>query len=280
MSQTSKSYEVVVKPRTSSSVWNELVELAKNWEVAYALALRSIQVRYKQTVVGVVWAILQPVVTTVIFTFVFSVLARIPSSGDIPYPVFVFSGLLMWQYINRIIGEASDSLVANAGIITKVYFPRLLLPLTPIIAAALDFFLALCVLIVLMLIYGLTPRLTILALPIVLFSAGLLVYSISLILAPLNAIYRDVNIVLPYALQISMYLTPVIYPVSFVPERFQWIFIFNPFATILDSTRSLVLGTPLPSVEAYAILAGYIAIFLFIGLKTFRSMERSIVDRI
>jgi lipopolysaccharide transport system permease protein len=270
---------VVIRPRKLHTIADSINDVWSNREIAWTLALREIQIRYKQSVIGVAWAVLQPLLTTLIFTLIFGFLARIPTDG-VPYPVFVLSGLLLWQYFSKVVVEASGSLVRNEGIITKVFFPRLILPLVPALSAAVELGISLVILLALMLFYGLIPTVYIVFLPLVLLMTGVLGYGIGLTLSPLNAIYRDIGIALPFFVQIGMYLTPVIFPVSFVPQDYRWIFLFNPVATLLDSARAMILGSPFPPLLAYGILLGWTALIFIIGFRTFRKLEPAIVDRI
>lgn len=278
-STPSHKSEVVIRARADHTLAHDVADVWRNRDIAWTLALREIQIRYKQSLIGVAWAVVQPILTTAIFTFVFSYLARIPTDG-IPYPVFVFSGLLMWQYFSRVTVEGAGSLVKNEAIITKVFFPRLLLPLVPAMSAAVEFLIAFVVLVVMMLLYGMVPSPMMAFVPLAVVAAGLLGYGIGLLLAPLNAIYRDVGITLPFFVQIAMYLTPVIYPVSFVPAEYQWLYALNPVATLIDTMRAIVVHAAWPGLTSYAILAAWIAAFLALGLGTFRKLEPAIVDRI
>lgn len=275
----SENISFVIQPAKRRSIFAEIAELVRYRELLFTMAQRDIQIRYKQAVVGIFWVVMQPVIASVIFTFVFSYLAKVPSQG-VPYPVFVFSGLLLWQYFARVVTEGAGSLVANAGIITKIYFPRSLIPLIVMLAAAVDFLLATGVMIVLMLILGVSLPWTMIFIPLILMVAGALGYGISLWLAPLNAIYRDIGIVLPFLMQILMYLTPVIYPLSLVPERWQFLFELNPVATIIGSMRWAVLGQDSPSMMAYGVLVGMTFFIYWIGIKIFRRMEPTLVDQI
>ncbi|MGV4792996.1 ABC transporter permease [Rhizobium sp. F40D2] len=270
---------VVIRPKTNYTIADNVKDVWFNRDIAWTLAVREIQIRYKQSVIGVAWAVLQPLMTTLIFTLVFGFLVKIPSNG-VPYPVFVMSGLLFWQYISKVAVESSGSLVKNEAIITKVYFPRLVLPLVPALSAAVELGISLVILLSLMLFYGVVPTVYTVFLPLVLLTGGLLGYGIGLLLSPVNAIYRDVGIALPFFVQIAMYLTPVIYPVTFVPQAYQWIFMLNPVATLLDSARAMILGSPFPSIYAYGILLGWTGLLLIIGFRTFRKLELTIVDRI
>lgn len=270
---------VVIRPRTRLTIADGIRDVWSNRDIAWTLALREIQIRYKQSVVGVAWAVMQPLVTTVIFTLIFGFLAKIPTDG-VPYPVFVLSGLLFWQYFSKVVVESSGALVKNEGIITKVFFPRLILPLVPALSAAVELGISLAILLVLMLIYGVVPTPYILLLPVLLLFGGLLGYGVGLMLSPINAIYRDISIALPFFVQIGMYVTPVIYPVSFVPPDWQWVFLFNPAATLLDTARAVLLGSPFPSFAAYAILLVWTALIFALGFRIFRKLEPAIVDRI
>lgn len=270
---------VVIRPRADRTVWDGLRDIWLNRDIAWTLALREIQIRYKQSVIGVAWAVLQPLITTIIFSIIFGFLAKIPADG-IPYPVFVLSGLLFWQYFSKVVVEASGALVKNEGIITKVFFPRIILPLVPTISAGVDLCISLVILLALMLIYGVVPTPYVVLLPLLLIFGGLLGYAIGLMLSPLNAIYRDIGIALPFFVQIGMYLTPVIYPVSFVPEKYQWVFILNPVATLLDTARAVLLGTPFPSLAAIGIVVLSAGIIFNFGFRIFRKLEPTIVDRI
>ncbi len=271
--------EVVIRARADHHLMHDIADVWTNRDIAWTLALREIQIRYKQSLIGIAWALLRRGLTTEIVTVGFSCLARIPTDG-IPYPIFVFSGLLMWQYFSRVVVEASGSLVKNEAIITKVFFPRLLLPRVPTLSAAVEFLIALVVLVVMMLAYGMVPSPLIVLLPLILLAAGLLGYGIGLVLSPLNAIYRDVGIALPFFVQIAMYLTPVIYPVTFVPPQYQWLYALNPVATLIDMMRAIIIAAPWPGLLSYAVLAAWVIGLTALGLGTFRKLEPAIVDRI
>lgn len=270
---------IVIRPHTHLTIADSIREVWVNRDIAWALALREIQIRYKQSVVGIAWAVLQPLMMTLVFTMIFGFWVKIPTNG-VPYPVFVLSGVLFWQYFSKVVLESSAALVKNEGIITKVFFPRLLLPLVPALTAAVDLGIALVMLLLLILAYGVNYTPYVLLLPLLLLITGMLGYGIGLFLSPINAIYRDVGIALPFFVQIGMYVTPVIYPVSFVPQDWQWVFLFNPVATLLDTARAVLLGSPFPTLVAYAVLAIWTVLIFTLGFRTFRKLEPSIVDRI
>lgn len=274
-----ESQLVLIVPSARRKLFREILEVWRYREMLVTLALREIAIRYKQTSIGVLWVLIQPIVTSAIFTFIFSYLARIPSE-HVPYPVFVFSGLLLWQYFSRVLSDGSTSLVSNAGIITKIYFPRLLIPLIGVAAAAIDFLLAMLVLMGLMLLFGVAIPWTVLLIPLILLMTASLGYALALILAPINAIYRDVGFILPFAMQIAMYLSPIIYPVSFVPERLQWLYDFNPIATLLSAMRWAVIGADPPSLLGLTFYGAVTVVCLAVGLTVFRRLESTLVDRI
>jgi lipopolysaccharide transport system permease protein len=273
------SYEITIRPSDKTSILSIIKNLFSNFELIALMTRREISIRYKQAAVGIAWAVLQPVLTSLIFSVVFGIFARIPT-GTVPYPIFVFSGLLLWQYFNRVVTDGCLSLVANTALITKVYFPRMIVPLTVVTAAAVDFCLSFVVLCVMMAFYHYAPPWTVICVPFILLMTGLLGFGISLWLAPLNAIYRDIAIVLPFCLQILMYLSPVIYPVSFIPQKYQWIFVLNPIGTLIQSMRWAMLGGEAPSLLSIGVCVALTAFVLSLGFRIFRSLEFKLVDRI
>lgn len=257
----------------------EIKEIWQYRDIFIALTFRDIKARYKQSVLGIMWVIIQPIATCLVFTIVFGYFVRV-DSGDIPYPVFVFSGLLLWQFFSRNLGEGTGSLVANSAFINKVYFPRMGIPLIGLLSSTIDFLLALVVLFVMMILFGVAFQGQTIFAPLIIFVTFCLTYAGALIFAPLNAIYRDVGMAIGYGTTFLMYLSPVIYPVSFLPEQYQWLFDFNPIATLLDWMRWALIGTDLPSSRAFVVLGVTVFICLGIGRAVFRKLEPSIVDRI
>tara|TARA_A100001391_G_scaffold165139_1_gene125003 strand:- start:2416 stop:3276 length:861 start_codon:yes stop_codon:yes gene_type:complete len=268
-----------IRPASDYSILADLKELYKYRQIFISLAFRDIKTRYKQSVLGLLWVIIQPIVTCLIFTIVFGYFVRV-DSGDTPYPVFVFSGLLLWQFFSRNLVEGTNSLVANSAFINKVYFPRMGIPLIGLLASAVDFILALVVLFVLMLWFGVDFHWKMLLAPVVVVATFLLSYAGALIFSSLNAIYRDVGMMISYGTQFLMYLSPVIYPVTFLPEKYQWLFDFNPVATLLDWMRWVLIGTDLPSARAFVVLAASVIAGLIAGWVVFRKLEPTIVDKI
>src|SRR3989338_6042995 len=226
----------VIQPSRGAVSLRLFKELWDYRELGYFLVWRDIKVRYKQTVIGVGWAIFQPLAMMIVFTLFFGKLAKMPSEG-VPYPLFAYAGLLPWQIFSRSITESANSLVADQRLITRVYFPRLLVPLATIAAALVDFGVAAILLVALMGFYGVTPTLSLLWLPACL---GLMIATslgMGFWLSALNLEYRDVRYVLPFLSQFWLFLTPVVYPSSMVPERWQFLYGLNPMVSVVEGFR-------------------------------------------
>jgi lipopolysaccharide transport system permease protein len=256
------------------------INLAEIWryrELLYFFAWRDIKVRYKQTVMGVLWAVVQPVLTMIVFSVFFGKLANVPSEG-IPYPIFVYAGLLPWTYFSQSLTRSSQSIVANAGLIRKVYFPRLIAPASASLSALVDFFVSFSVFLFLMIYYKFSPEKgIILFLPLVLLTF-LCSLGIGFWLSALNVMYRDIGYIIPFFISLGMFLTPVIYPVSILPEKYSWILYLNPTTGIIESFRSALLGyKPIP---AFGLTLSFvITLLLFVsGMLFFRKMEKSFAD--
>jgi lipopolysaccharide transport system permease protein len=253
-----------------------LRELWAYRELLYFLTWRDIKVRYKQTVLGVAWAIIQPVVTMMVFTLFFGKLAHMPSDG-IPYPIFAYSGLLPWTFVSNAVSGAGDSLVGSATLITKVYFSRLVIPCAAVCAALVDFAIAAVVLIGMMGWYGIGPHWGMLMLLPLALTAVLLAAAVGMWMSALNVKYRDVRYALPFLIQVWMFATPVIYPASIVPERWRWLMGFNPLTGVIDGFRSALFGLPFHWGDAAAGAAIALAGFVY-SAYAFRRMERKFAD--
>ena len=223
-------------------------------ELLYFLVWRDVQVRYKQTVIGIGWAILQPLLAMVIFTVIFGNFAQIPSDG-LPYPIFAYTALLPWTYFAQALSRSGTSLVGNANLITKVYFPRLLIPLASVLAPAVDFLLSFLILLGLMAWFGVVPTWGVLALPLFLLLAVMTALAVVLWLAPLNVQYRDVGYTIPFLIQVWMYASPVAYPVSIVPEQWRLLYSLNPMVGVIEGFRWALLGKASPDYMAMAVSA-------------------------
>lgn len=258
-----------------------LPELWRFRDLLYIFIWRDIKVRYKQTVLGIAWAILQPLLTMVVFSLFFGRFMQVPSQG-VPYPVFVYAGLLLWNYFFSALTDISDSLVGNENMIKKVYFPRIILPLAKAITPAVDFVFAFIVLIGIMFYYDYTPSLIGIAIiPLTLLLAFCGAFGSGLFLAAANAKYRDVRYILPFFTQLLLFVTPVIYPLEVIPERFKAIALLNPMAGIITITRSFLLGLPLPDWPNLLLISSVIVIVLLIGgVAYFRKTERFLADEL
>lgn len=234
--------------------------------------------RYKQTVLGAVWAVLQPFVSMVIFSLVFGHLAGLHGDYGIPYPLFVFAGLLPWTYFSSSLTQSSMSIVGNANLVSKVYFPRLIIPLASITVPVVDFAISFVILIGMFLWYGRAPHWHVVAVPAFLGLALLTAFGIGLWLSALNVRYRDVPYAIPFLTQIWLYATPVIYPVSLVPTRLHWLIGLNPMTGVVDGFRWTVLGRGVPHYTVFGTSAAVGVFLLLSGLWYFKRTEKSFAD--
>ena len=270
----------IIKPHNERSLAELVATIWAHRELALVLARREIAIRYSQTVVGLLWVLLQPLITTAIFTMVFVFFLRIPDQDGSFYPLFAFSGIVVWQYFTRIISDGGNSLVSSSAMITKVSFPRMIVPLISPISGGLDCLIAIAALAVLTVAFGAHLSWTVIFAPLVILAVGLFGYSIVLWLAPLNAVYRDIGIVMPFVIQIAMYLSPIVYPASLVPEKIRWFYELSPVAVMVDSMRWVVLGTSAPSLAGIGVFAVTTVLLFWGGTRVFRRMEGTLVDRI
>jgi lipopolysaccharide transport system permease protein len=269
----------IIKPHSERSFAENLADIWAYRELVLVLARREIFVRYRQTTVGLLWVLLQPLVTTAIFTTVFVYFIRIPDQ-DGSYPLFAFAGIAVWQYFTRIVGDGGNSLVSSSALITKVSFPRMIIPLVSPIAAGVDCLIAILALALLTTLFGAHLSWTVIFAPLIILAVALFGYAIVLWLAPLNAVYRDIGIVMPFVIQIAMYLSPIVYPASLVPEKIRWLYELSPVAVMVDSMRWVVLGTNAPSLAGIAVFAVATVLLFWGGTRLFQNMEGNLVDRI
>jgi lipopolysaccharide transport system permease protein len=257
----------------------DIRELWHYRELAGALTWRDIAVRYKQTSIGVAWAILQPFLTMVVFTFVFGRFANFPSKG-VPYPIFVYSALLPWTYFATSVSLAGGSLVSNRGLVTKVYFPRILLPLAGVIVPIVDFLLALVVLFGMMAWFQVWPSAAIVLAPFFMLMAFVTALGVALFLSAVNVRYRDVPYAIPFLMQIWLFLSGVVYAITALPEKWQWVLAFNPMTTVIAGFQWGFLGTDPPELGTSLIGIAATAIFFVVGLWYFRRSEPRFADTI
>lgn len=258
----------------------DLRELWRFRELLYYLVWREIKARYKQTFLGAAWAILRPLVLMIVFAAIFGGLAGIDSGTGLPYPLFLYAGLLPWAYFQSSLTASAASLLNNGALISKAYFPRLYAPLSAVTAPLVDFALALTVLAGLFAWYRELPSWHVVFLPLFLLLGLSVALGVGLWLAGATVRYRDLAFVLPFAAQLWLYLTPVIYPLSLVPENLRWLLALNPMTAVVDGARWSLLGQQPPSVTVLAVSAGLTAVMVFFGLYFFRRTERTIVDLI
>jgi len=255
----------------------DLNELWTYRELLYVLTWRDIKVRYKQTALGIAWAVLQPLMIMIVFTIFFGKLAKIPSDG-LPYPLFNFCALLPWTLFSRSLGESSNSLVANANLISKVYFPRLVIPVSTTLAALVDFFIAFVILLCMMVFYGLYPTMALFALPAFILFAIITALAVGLWLSALNVEYRDVRYAVPFLTQFWMFASPIAYPSSLVPEQWRFLYGLNPMAGVIEGFRWALLGNVPPDFGMLAMSVGIVAILFISGLIYFSKMEKTFAD--
>ncbi|HEY0704390.1 MAG TPA: ABC transporter permease [Candidatus Acidoferrales bacterium] len=246
-------------------------------ELVYFFVWRDIKIRYKQTVIGAAWAVLQPLLTAIIFSLVFGRLAHIPSEG-LPYLVFNYSGLLPWMYFAAGLQAATNTIVENQRVITKVYFPRLALPLASVLSGLVDFAVSFLMFVVLMIYYGIRPTPAILWFPAFILLAIVTALGVGLWLSALNALYRDVRYVLPFLVQFWLYASPVAYPASLVPAKWRALYGLNPMAGVIEGVRWSLTGTPRPPGHLILVSTAAALVLLVSGLAYFQKVETTIAD--
>jgi lipopolysaccharide transport system permease protein len=266
---------------TPPSEWLDM-RLGEVWayrELLYFFVWRDVKVRYKQTVIGVAWVVLQPLMTMGVFTLFFGRLARLPSDG-LPYPVFYFAALVPWTYFSTALQSCTSVVVNNQHVITKVYFPRLVLPLSAVVSGLVDFAIGFIVLLVVTAIYGIQPTLAALWLPVLLLLAVLTALGVGLWMSALNALYRDVRYVVPFLVQCWMFASPVAYPSSLVPQRWRWFYGLNPMAGVIEGFRWALTGHGQPPGPMMLVSAAMITLLFIGGLFFFQRLEGAIADRV
>ena len=265
-----------IKPGRSWSALN-VKELWDFRELLYFLVWRDVKVRYKQTAIGAAWSIIQPWLTMIVFTVVFDKFAKMPSDG-LPYPIFAYTALLPWHYFTKSLGHSIGSVVGSANLITKVYFPRLLLPVSGTLPGIIDFGISFVFLLGMMMWFDIAPTWGVLALPLFLLLAMLTALSIGLWLSAINVRYRDVGQAIPFLTQLWMFASPVAYPVSVVPEKWRLLYSLNPMVGVIEGFRWALLGKESPDFALIAVSAVVVLGLLFGGIVYFKQMERTFAD--
>jgi len=261
--------------KTERHYW---MDLWRYRELFYILAWRDIAVRYKQTIIGVLWAVLRPLLTMMIFVVVFGKIAKLPSEG-VPYPIYVFAAMLPWTFFASAFSDASNSLTGNANLISKVYFPRLIIPAASVIVSAVDFMISLLILFALMAWYQYWPSWHMLTLPLFLLLGFFAALGTGFLVSSLNVKYRDFRFVVPFIVQLGVYISPVGFSSSIIPEAYRVFYYFNPMVGVIDGFRWAISGgkTALNQTEI-SLAVGVVALFCVIGIATFRKTEKNFAD--
>jgi lipopolysaccharide transport system permease protein len=272
-------YELVLEPgRAERHYWRDLWHYRELFRV---LAWRDISVRYKQTVIGAAWALIRPFLTMVVFTVVFGRLAKLPSDGQIPYPLMVFAGLLPWSFFSTSVSNASNSVVANSHLISKVYFPRLIVPIAAVVVAVIDFLISFGILVGLMVWYHFFPGWQIVCLPFFIAAAFAASVGFGAWLTALNVKYRDFGSIIPFVLQLGLYVSPVGFSSSIIPSQWRFAYSLNPMVGVIDGFRWCILGSETqiywPGICLSFAVSGAL---LWFGIRQFRQMEKSFADLI
>lgn len=271
-----EEYQLIIEAgRSEFHYWRDLWRFR---ELFWFLSWRDILVRYKQTAIGIAWGVLRPLLTMIVFTIIFGRLAKLPSEG-VPYPIMVFAGMLPWQFFANSLSECSNSLIANASILTKVYFPRLIVPASAVIVSLIDFFISFTMLAILMAWYRFMPDWRIITLPLFLGLAFLASFGFGLLFAALNVKYRDFRYVVPFIVQFGLYVSPVGFSSSVVPEKWRLLYALNPMVGVIDGFRWAILGGNAQLYWPGFWLSAGLTLFVFlIALRYFRSTERAFAD--
>ena len=274
-----ESHEIVLEAgRAERNYWRDLWRYRELFQV---LAGRDVAVRYKQTVIGIVWAVMRPFLTMLIFTIIFSRIAKLPSDGDAPYALMVLAGLLPWTFFSTALGDASLSLVTNSNLISKVYFPRLIIPTATIVVSFVDLLISFVILVAMMVWYRFAPTVNILALPLFVILAFLTSLGPGLWITALNVKYRDFRYIIPFMLQFGLYVSPVGFSSTAVPEQWRLLYSLNPMVGVIDGFRWCILGGNSqiywPSLVSTAVITVF---FLWLGIRQFRKMEKTFADLI
>ena len=270
------SQELIIEAgRTEKQYWKDIWRYR---ELFYFLAWRDILVRYKQTIIGIAWALLRPFLTTVVFTLVFSKLAKLPSEGA-PYSILVFAGMLPWQFFANALAECSNSLITNANLISKVYFPRLIVPISAVIVSFVDFMISGIILLGLMAWYDFVPSWRIFTLPLFIAIAFAASMGVGLWLSALNVQYRDFRYIVPFIIQFGLYIAPVGFSSSIVPQQWRWLYSLNPMVGVIDGFRWAIIGGDIQIYWlGFSISIGLVVLLFLSGIWYFRRMEKTFAD--
>jgi lipopolysaccharide transport system permease protein len=274
------SFHIIIEPgKTEKNYWKDLWRYR---ELFYILSWRDIKVRYKQTTLGVLWAIIRPVLTMIVFTFVFGRVANMRVDGIAPYAIMVFAGLLPWQFFSNALTESSNSLIGNERLLTKVYFPRLIIPASSIITSFIDFLISFAILLVLFIVYHYMPPVKIFMMPLFWIMAFAASFGPGLYLTALNVKYRDFRYIIPFSVQFGLFISPVGYSSSQIPSKWQLLYSMNPMVGVIDGFRwCIIKEAPNPLLYSpFYISLGVTVFFVWLSIYQFRKMERNFADLI
>ncbi|MEO7523208.1 MAG: ABC transporter permease [Ferruginibacter sp.] len=272
-----KQWDLVIEPgRAEKNYWKDLWRYR---ELFYILSWRDIKVRYKQTVVGAAWSIIRPLLTTIIFTIVFSRIAKLGNPGNAPYALMVLAGMLPWQFFSNALSESSSSLIGNANLITKVYFPRMIIPASTVITSLVDLGISFIIFVIMCLCYGFVPSWHIVFLPLFILLAFASAFGIGLYLTAINVKYRDFRYIIPFIVQFGLYVSPVGFSSSMVTGKWRLLYSLNPMVGVIDGFRWSLLGEPMDW-RAFAISLVITIAFVCLGVFYFRKVEKTFADNI
>lgn len=271
-----KDFDIIIEPKKGiKNYWKELISYR---ELFLFLAWRDILVRYKQTVIGIAWSVLRPLLTMIVFTVVFGKLAKMPSDG-IPYPILVYSAMLPWQFFSNIISESGNSLISNTNMISKVYFPRIIIPTTSMIVSLIDFGISFIILSMIMFYYKFIPTVYILFIPLLLLLAIITSLGIGYLISALNVKYRDFRYIIPFIVQLGLYISPVGFSSSVIPEKWRLLYSLNPMVGVIDGFRWAIIGKDFKLYLPGFTLSIFVGMVIFIfGFIYFRKTEREFAD--
>jgi len=274
-----EKFDLVIEPgRTEKNYWRDLWRYR---ELFYILSWRDIKVRYKQTIIGVAWSIIRPLLTMVVFTIVFGKLAKLPTIGTTPYPIMVFAGLLPWQFFSNALTESSNSLIGNSNLISKIYFPRLIIPASSIITTFIDFLISFVIMICLMIFYQFLPSWELLLMPLFIIIAFLASFGAGLWLTTMNVRFRDFRYIVPFIVQMGVYISPVGFSSNIVPEKWRLLYSLNPMVGVIDGFRWCILGGESKIyMPGFMLSIGVIIALMWYAIRHFRKMEKAFADYI
>lgn len=269
-------FDIIIDPKKSTSNFRK--DLWNYRGLFYFLSWRDILVRYKQTAIGVLWSVIRPLMTMVVFTFIFGKLANLPSNG-IPYVLLVSAGMLPWQFFANSLSEASNSLIANSSMLSKVYFPRIIIPISAVVVSFIDFLISFAIMIGLMVWYQFAPNWHLIFLPLFILQATFVSIGLGLLISALNVKYRDFRYIVPFIVQFGLYISPVGFKSDVIPESYRFLYSLNPMVGVIDGFRWCMLGGNIVFDKTAYLISVFVSILIFIfGFLYFRKMERSFAD--